>query len=133
MTDEAKKTEEKKEKKSKRANEADLIAKYPHVKAGSLRFDEEVNKQTVTIICIDCGAERDVHTSDLFQVNRCVECAKKYRKARLKAKRDAAKAEKDAAKTETADETVETELEDIITQDDVAAIEVEAKEELVTA
>ena len=44
-----------------------------------------------TIKCIDCGADREIHVQDAFQVKRCVACQKKYRNAkrlaRLKEKR----------------------------------------------
>lgn len=45
----------------------------------------------VTIKCIECGAEREIHVQDAFQVKRCITCQKKHRNvkrlARLKEKR----------------------------------------------
>lgn len=38
-----------------------------------------VTGKTVTIECIDCGAERVIKVQDAFQVVRCTECQKKYR------------------------------------------------------
>lgn len=67
-----------------RLTEAYLLSKYPHIIPGSLRWDDEAGKQTVTIRCTadGCDEERDVHTSDLFQVTMCVAHAKEARKAR---------------------------------------------------
>ena len=70
--------------KAGRLTEGYLRSIYPHIVEGSLRMDAGTNKQTVTIRCIDCGTERDVHTSDLFQVSRCPACTKVARKAAAK-------------------------------------------------
>jgi len=50
------------------------------------------NKQSVEIVCVDCGAVRRVFTSDLHQVKRCEACTKVARKAAAKAKKAEAKA-----------------------------------------
>lgn len=39
-----------------------------------------VRGKTVTIKCCDCGAERIIKPQDAFQVKRCVDCQKKYRR-----------------------------------------------------
>ncbi len=70
-------------------NEAELAAKYPHVKPGTLGFDDAAQKYHVTIACQHpgCEAERRVFTSDLFQVKLCLthkKEAKKSEKERLK-------------------------------------------------
>ena len=36
----------------------------------------------VDIKCMDCGAIRNIHVQDAFQVKRCVSCQDKYRKQR---------------------------------------------------
>lgn len=56
-----------------------LRAKYPHVIAGTLAAHADgphKGRRTVEIQCqaAGCKNRRIVHTSDLFQVNRCVEC-----------------------------------------------------------
>lgn len=85
------------------ASEAALRAKYPtrRIKEGSFRLAEAsgpfAGKQTVVILCVDCDAERRIAVQDLFQVERCVDCAaKKRRKAR--SERRAAKPEVVAAR-----------------------------------
>jgi len=68
--------------------------KYPHFIPGSLVFDPSANKQKAKIKCIECDNEdREVYTSDLFQVKTCLNCSKKKRQA----KRDANAAKKEAA------------------------------------
>ncbi len=63
--------------------------KYPHAIAGTLRFDESANKQKMKIKCEECGdTNREVYTSDLFQVKVCLECAKKKRAASRKKKEE---------------------------------------------
>lgn len=76
--------------KSRRTTPAEIEAKYGHVVKGTVRFDATANKQKATITCTvgDCKKQRDVFTSDLFQVNSCVDCKDKARKA----KRDEQKA-----------------------------------------
>lgn len=73
--------------KSRRVDEATLIAKYPHVVKGSLSFDPSVNKQFVVIECAQkgCDETRRTFTSDLFQVTMC----DGHRKEQAKAKREA--------------------------------------------
>lgn len=102
---------EKKEKKSKRTSESDLVERYPNtnILAGSLRFLEGENKQAVTIVC-GCGTEREVRTSDLFQVSTCAEC----KKAAKKAARATKKEEKAKEAKEEAPEEVEAELADLV-------------------
>lgn len=76
--------------KSRRTSPSEIEAKYAHVVKGTVRFDAAANKQKATITCTvgDCKKQRDVFTSDLFQVNSCVDCKDKARKA----KRDEQKA-----------------------------------------
>lgn len=78
--------------------EADLIARYPDAKIvpDSLLPSEEsdpngpfAGKQTIEIVCCDCGAIRQIATQDLFQVRRCVPCTKLRQKANKAAKRAA--------------------------------------------
>jgi len=58
-------------------SEAALLAKYPHVIAGTRRYDEVARKWAVDIRCADCGAVRIVYTSDLFHVRQCRACKAK--------------------------------------------------------
>ena len=60
--------------KTKGPDEAALIKKYPHAKAGTLFYSATRRKWTVSIACVKCGAARMVHTSDLFQVKLCTDC-----------------------------------------------------------
>ncbi len=53
--------------------EAQLLAKYPHVIPGTLRYDAVARKNAVDIKC-PCGAVRIVYTSDLFHVRLCRAC-----------------------------------------------------------
>jgi hypothetical protein len=50
--------------------------KYPHYVKGSVGEVGECQKRTAKIECVDCGAHRQVYTSDLFQVKRCLGCLK---------------------------------------------------------
>ena len=80
----------------KRMSEKDLIEKYPHVIARSLQFNEDgpyAGKQTVKIKCATagCRTRREVATSDLFQIERCIPHTLEARKAR-RAEARAAKA-----------------------------------------
>ena len=75
----------------KRVTEAELLARYPHVVAGSLRFDEARNKQVVRAK-LTCGHEHELATSDLFQVKACPLCVKAVRKDQRKARKAARKA-----------------------------------------
>ena len=78
--------------KAGRLTEGYLRSQYPHVVEGSLRWNDLAGKQMVTISCVDCGEERDVFTSDLFQISRCTACTKTARKAAKAAQKAAAKA-----------------------------------------
>jgi hypothetical protein len=76
------------------AIEAELARKYPlqKFKPGSLlpsgATAEFGKKRSVIIRCRDCGSERRIATSDLFQVSRCRSCtATAKRAAKKKAKR----------------------------------------------
>jgi hypothetical protein len=60
--------------KTKGPDEAALIKKYPHAKAGTLYYSAATKKWTVEIACAKCKAARMVHTSDLFQVKLCRDC-----------------------------------------------------------
>lgn len=96
-------TEESKPRKlrSTRLNEEILKAEYPHMIEGTLHFLPGERKQAVQIACtyVDpkteevCGREREVRTSDLFQVNKCEICTLKARRAKAKARRAARNAE----------------------------------------
>lgn len=88
--------------------DAELEAKYPHVVAGSIRavprgekVGDTVSKGRVaTVACVECGAKRDVNLQDVFQVLRCVTCAKAHterRLANLRAARAAARQAKSVA------------------------------------
>jgi hypothetical protein len=61
------------------AAEKQLRAKYPHVIAGTMAAHSNGLHKGRRIVEIQCQTKgcknrRLVHTSDLFQVNRCVEC-----------------------------------------------------------
>lgn len=90
-----------------RLTEVALLAKYPHLQEGSLRWNGIHGKQQGTISCVDCGEDRDVFTSDLFQIERCSDCTKIARKDRMKAKKAVAKAAKAAAQPASAVPAVE--------------------------
>lgn len=99
---ETKGTKEDKPKKrtANRMGEDELLADYPHVIPGTLGFLADENKQIVTISCqatkedgSQCGRERKVRTSDLWQVTKCDACTRKARRENAKAKRKAKKAE----------------------------------------
>jgi hypothetical protein len=77
------------------AIEAELARKYPQqrIKRGSLlpsgATAEFGKKRSVVILCRDCGAERKVATSDLFQVSKCRGCtATAKRTAKKEVKRE---------------------------------------------
>jgi hypothetical protein len=63
--------------------EESLVARYPNVRIveGSLTMLEDERKQAVRIVCATegCNAERQVRTSDLFQVTRCELCTLRAR------------------------------------------------------
>lgn len=72
--------------KKAKKDEAYYTGKYPHALPGTLQFDETANKQSMQIKCVTCGdTKRRVFTSDLFQVNKCLACAKA---ARVKVRKD---------------------------------------------
>jgi len=76
------------EKKSRRLDEAAILAKYPHAIKGTMQFDEVANKQSIEAK-LACGHRDRVYTSDLFQIKRCENCKKivvKEKLAALKAK-----------------------------------------------
>ena len=79
----------------KRKSEATLLAKYPHLKAGTVAYDPAANKQYGIIVCTVCSAERKTWTSDLFQINKCDACREAARKQNKVAQRQA---ERDALK-----------------------------------
>jgi hypothetical protein len=75
----------KSEGRSRRMSATEIEAKYKHVNKGSVRFDAIKNKQVSTITCTDpsgkgCKKQRDVFTSDLFQVSTCEDCKSAARK-----------------------------------------------------
>lgn len=43
-----------------------------------------LKKKKITIKCIDCSATREIAPQDKFQVKRCTECQKEYRKTKRK-------------------------------------------------
>ena len=89
-TPEAKPAQAKKAKKiGNRMTPEEVYEEYPHAVRGSLHFDREANKQAVTIVCTEegCSNEREVYTSDLWQVRRCDSCTRKARRARARARR----------------------------------------------
>lgn len=67
------------------------LSKYPQAIPESLKVVEGTTKLRVTIKCVDCGAEREVFTSDLFQVTRCLSCTKKSRTESRKLRKAIAK------------------------------------------
>ena len=73
---------------ARRTEEAELLKKYPHMVEGTLRMNEERNKQEAEIECTHPGCEkrRVVFTSDLFQVNMCDDHRKEQAKAKKAAK-----------------------------------------------
>ena len=82
-----------------RMTEEELLLDYPHVRPGTLTFLALENKQAVTIACQHvkedgevCGRERQVRTSDLWQVNKCHACTRKARREAAKARRAKKKA-----------------------------------------
>lgn len=81
--------------KTSRLTEQELVAKYPHVRVGSLVFSAAENKQTCEAD-LPCGHTRRLATSDLWQVRACPTCHKKAQADRRKAKRAERKAAKAA-------------------------------------
>jgi len=117
----------KSEGRSRRMSAAEIEAKYKHVNKGSVRFDTIKNKQVSTITCTDpsnkgCKEQRDVFTSDLFQVSTCEGCKSAARKATREAQKklladfkakqaEAAKPEADAPEQDVDAPEVETPTE----------------------
>jgi len=82
--------------KKPKATREELDAKYsksfPWYVKGSIskELDAGTNKRTGMIKCIECGKQRKVYTSDIFQVKLCLDCRGKKSKAgleKLKAKK----------------------------------------------
>jgi hypothetical protein len=71
----------------------ELMEDYPHVLPGTLSFLETENKQIVKIRCSEegCERERDVRTSDLWQVSKCEGCTRRARRQRARERRKAKK------------------------------------------
>ena len=81
--------EPKKDAKSNRMTEEELIQDYPHMIPGTLTYLIAENKQSVKILCETegCEATREVRTSDLWQVKKCEACARKLRRERARERR----------------------------------------------
>ena len=75
-------------KKAKRLTEQELKKRYPHFIEGTLHFDEKEQRNRCKIRCSEkgCKKTREVATSDLFQVKRCVGCTKAHRNEQRKKK-----------------------------------------------
>ena len=110
----------KSETKSRRMTEEQIVAKYPNhnIKPGSLHTVDGGRKQAVILICA-CGNEREVRTSDLFQVTVCRDCKKAQRKAAKEQAQAEAPAEAEAPAPTEAEAPTE----------DLAAVADEALEE----
>ena len=85
----------------KRLTEQALLAKYPHMVAGSLSWDAQLNKQVCTINTIGAdgqfdGNTRRIATSDLFQVRHTEEVKAALDAAKRNAKAKAKRAERRA-------------------------------------
>lgn len=74
---------ERKEAQPKRATEEMICAKYKHAIKGTLKFDAEMNKQSIEAK-LQCGHKARIYTSDLFQVKRCPQCKSAATKERIK-------------------------------------------------
>lgn len=79
----AKVKKERKEAQPKRATEEMILAKYKHAIKGTLKFDAEMNKQSIEAK-LQCGHKARIFTSDLFQVKRCPQCKSAATKERIK-------------------------------------------------
>ncbi len=69
------------------AVEQELLKKYPHIIAGTLRINTDgphQGRRTVEIACQaeGCLKRREIHTSDAFQVRLCLDCTQSARKAK---------------------------------------------------
>lgn len=53
------------------------------VKAGSLRYDEQLQKKVLTMYCVVCHNPRQIATQDAFQVKTCggASCKKAHKKS----------------------------------------------------
>lgn len=51
-----------------------LRKKYMHYKPKSVRRVHGETRLYAEIVCTECGKERTIFTSDLFQVRKCVTC-----------------------------------------------------------
>ena len=103
----------KKAKGTNRMTEEELTEDYPHVKSGSLSFIDAENKQAVRITCTTegCEREREVRTSDLWQVDKCESCTRKDRRERARDRRKAKKADKAETPAETPAEAEEAQAD----------------------
>lgn len=69
------------------AVEEQLRQKYPHIIPGTLRINTDGPHQGRRTVEIACQAEgclnnREIHTSDAFQVKLCLDCTLKARKSK---------------------------------------------------
>lgn len=80
--------------KSKRMDEAKVLAKGSHVIPGTLAYDETAKKQYVYIACQfpGCSEERKTFTSDVHQVKMCDAHRAEQRKANKAAEQARVKA-----------------------------------------
>jgi len=80
--------------KSRRKTEDEIRKEYPHVVEGSMTWNEGAGKQQVKITCAHDGCEeqREVFTSDLFQVRMCSTHRKEQRAEARKARQAEQKA-----------------------------------------
>lgn len=69
--------------KGNRTGEAEIRAKYPWAKEGTLQYDPVARKQSMVVVCQHegCGAEERRFTSDLFQIRFCSEHKSAAKKA----------------------------------------------------
>lgn len=115
------------ETKSRRMSEEQIVGKYPNhnIKPGSLHTVDGGRKQAVVIVC-ECGNEREVRTSDLFQVKMCRDCKKAQRKKQTET------TEPEEAPAPTEVESTETEVEstETLTDAELDKIQDEALEEM---
>ena len=65
-----------------RLTEEQLLAKYPWVKPGTLRYEAGASRQAVTCICEQCKREHDRWTQDVFNHRFCPECLARGRRER---------------------------------------------------
>lgn len=74
--------------KTRRSDEATLLAKYPHMVEGSLRMNPTANKQEALLACQMPGCDKQEYrfTSDFFQIKFCEEHKKEAAKSAREAK-----------------------------------------------